>query len=167
MNSNALEFFVPSNRTDKRGRPAHMDGINDVVGAARANTYLSAKKKRDDTEWVAMYARNAMRRCGWETPAGLVTVTTIWHETSLARDLDNIYGGVKYVLDALCTPARWSEKKGAYTRNPFGCGAIVDDSRKYVGELVFGVKVDKDNPGVLVKVEEMRLEGASPLVVGD
>lgn len=168
MNSNALEFFVPSNRVDKRGRPAHMDGINDIVGAARANTYLSAKKKREDTEWVALYARNAMHRCGWETPDELVTVTTIWHETSTSRDLDNVYGGVKYVLDALCSPARWSDKKGAYTRNPFGCGAIVDDSRKYVGELVFGVKVDKENPGVLVRVERMRLEGArSPLVADE
>lgn len=156
MAASVLEFFVPSNRVDKRGRPTHMDGINDVVGAARANTYLSAKKKREDTEWVAKYARDAMLSCGWETPDELVTVTTVWYETSLLRDLDNVYGGVKYVLDALCTPARWSDKKRAYTRNPFGCGAIVDDSRRYVGELRFGARVSKEHPGVLVRVKKMQ-----------
>lgn len=155
MPARVLEFFVPSNRVDKRGRPTHMDGINDVVGAARANTYLSAKKKREDTEWVAVYAKAAMRRCGWERPEAPVIVTTEWAEADERRDLDNVYGGVKYVLDALCTPARWSDKKRAFTRNPFGCGAIVDDSRKYVGELLFSVKTDKENPGVTVRVEVM------------
>lgn len=174
MASDRLEFFVPSNRVDKRGRPTHMDGINDIVGAARANAYLSAKKKREDTEWVASFARRAMRDGGWAVPSCPVSVETIWYETSPSRDLDNVYGGVKYVLDALCTPARWSEKRGTYTRNPFGCGAIVDDSRKFVSQLAFGVMVDKRNPGVLVRVEKLperpmtRLEGAGrPALVVD
>ena len=151
-----LVFFVPSNRVTSRGHPTHMDGTNEMVSAGRTNRAFAARRKREDTLWVAEFAAKAMGEQGWERPEDCkVVVSMTFVETSDARDLDNIYGGAKYVLDALCTPARWSEESGEFTRNKYGCGAIVDDSQQYVENLVFDVIQDREAPGVIVRVTKV------------
>lgn len=147
-----LEFFVPSNRRRANGMPAHMDGTNEIVGAGLTNRSFAGRRKSENTRWVAQFAAQAMAECGWEAPDVPVVVEMEFHETSAARDLDNIYGGAKYVLDALGTPSGWDEKSRSYTKNKFGCGAIVDDSQKHVENLAFGVVIDKKHPGVMVRV---------------
>nr|WP_314639727.1 hypothetical protein [uncultured Olsenella sp.] len=147
-----LRFWVPSNRTAANGRPTHMDGINEIVGSGLTNRNLAGRRKRENTQHVAQFAARAMEAQGWRKPSCPVSVETVWHETNDRRDLDNIYGGIKYVLDGICTPSNWSSRKHDYARNPFGCGAIQDDSQKYVGELVYSMVIDPENPGVEVIV---------------
>lgn len=151
--SERLEFFVPSNRHNANGTPKHMDGSNEIIGSGLTNRNFASRRKRENTEWVARHARAAADMFGWQVPKCRVKVTTIWYETSEARDLDNIYGGIKYVLDGLGRPSRWSESKGKYLRNPYGAGVIEDDSQEYVSNTVFDHKVDKDHPGVRVIIE--------------
>lgn len=148
-----IEFWVPSNRHRANGMPQHMDGTNEIVGAGLTNRNFAARRKRENTKWVAKFAAAAMADSDWVVPDGPVRVSLEWHEVNQMRDVDNIAGGVKYVLDALGTPARWSEKVHHYTRNQYGAGLIRDDSQKWVRETSSTHVVDKDNPGVKVRVE--------------
>lgn len=149
----AIEFFVPSNRRRANGMPQHMDGTNELVNSGRTNRNFAARRKRENTQWVATFAREAVLKNGWVTPKSKVDVTLTWCEVNTARDPDNIDGGVKYVMDALGTPSGWSASKHEYTRNPYGAGVIKDDSQKCVNSIRHVHFVDPKNPGVVVRVE--------------
>lgn len=149
----AIEFFVPSNRRRANGMPNHMDGTNEIVGSGLTNRNYAGRRKRENTEHVAKFAAAAMREQGWERPEGRVDVTLTWHEVNAIRDPDNIEGGAKYVMDALGTPSRWSEERRRFMRNTFGAGVIQDDSQRYVRSIHSFHDVDRENPGVTVRVE--------------
>jgi hypothetical protein len=137
-----LEFFVPSNNHDKRGNPAPLDGLNELVSAERGG-WGNALKKRNgkNAEASCVYE---MRAKGWKCPDVRCKVTLTFVETSKKRDPDNIYGGSKFILDGIIKP------KG---RKLFGAGAIADDSQKWI-DLEFGpILVDKARPGCKVRIE--------------
>lgn len=149
-----LEFFVPSNRKRANGMPNHMDGTNEIVDSGRTNRNYAGRRKRENTMHVARFATAAIEEQGWKTPTDRkVRVTLVWHEVNGVRDPDNIEGGIKYVLDALGTPSRWSSERKRYMRNTFGSGAIIDDSQKWVADIHSSYDIDKENPGVTVRVE--------------
>lgn len=140
-----LEFFVPSPNRKADGSPANMDGTNDMIQYAKLGPgpFTSWKAKNESN--VAAFAQVAMYQQGWKAPEGRVRITLTWVEVSTARDVDNIQGGVKYVLDALC--------KGS-AKHKRGVGVIKDDSQKYVRKVDHEVEVDKANPGVWIRIEE-------------
>lgn len=141
----ALRFFVPSNRRDAKGRPTHVDGWNEYIKAQNVNRYVAAKMERENVGNVAAHAEAAMlqqRFAPLEVPA-LVTVTFV--EVNRRRDVPNVYGGLKWVLDGLTRP-RGSKYLGA--------GAIVDDSPKWC-EVEAGLEVDAKRPGVRIKIEPL------------
>lgn len=137
-----LEFFVPSNRLDPRGNRTHVDGWNEYIKAVNTSRYVGAARERENVQLVAAYAALAMRQADWTPPEthSLVYVTFI--ERDRRRDIPNVYGGLKWVLDGLSRP-RGSKLDGA--------GAIVDDSQKWL-TVVPMVAIDSQNPGVHIKI---------------
>lgn len=140
-----LEFFVPSPNRNESGMPSNMDGTNDMLAMAKMGPGpFTGWKAKNETN-VAAFARVAMIQQKWTAPEAPCKVTLRWVETSKARDVDNIQGGAKYVMDALC--------KGS-SKHKRGVGAIKDDSQRYVSEIKHEIEVDKANPGVWIRIEK-------------
>lgn len=147
---NPLIFFVPSNRTDKNGKPTHVDGTNDIIKANRTNRYVGAKQERENVALVRDYCVAAMYRNHWQPLEVKARVYVLFVEVNARRDVSNIYGGLKWVLDGLTRPRGGKD----------GAGAIVDDSQRWV-EVIPSVGVDKEHPGVWIRIEPYEEEGAS------
>lgn len=140
-----LKFFVPSNRLGSRG-VTHLDGMNEIINANRTNRYVGAKQERENVANVQAFAEVAMRQQHWlplNRRKAHVKVTFV--EVDARRDVSNIYGGLKFVLDGLSHP------RGSKT---LGAGAIWDDSPKWV-ECEAHVRIDKDNPGAEIEIWEV------------
>lgn len=137
-----LEFFIPSNRKGKKGGPAPLDGMNELVNAERGG-WGNALKKRNGMN-AEKHCRKAMDDAGWKCPDGRCVVTLTFVETSRGRDPDNVYGGAKFILDGISRP-RGLRK--------YGAGAIRDDSQGCI-ELRYGpILVDRGRPGCIVRIE--------------
>ena len=140
-----LEFFVPSNKVDKRGNPAPLDGLNELLKAERADWRAGNSLKRANGLNAQASCLYAMRASGWKCPEGRCRVTLTFVEPHRRRDPDNVFGGAKFILDGIIRP------RGG---TGFGAGAIRDDSQKYI-DLRFGeILVDKRHPGCWVRIEE-------------
>lgn len=151
MSAQELCFFIPSNR---EGRPWY--GLNDIVQAARTTGRSHPDRQKHDAErHVARIAEAAMDEQLWTTPQGRCRVTLTFVEMGRNRDPDNIFGGAKYILDALCTPvfSHLTKSGREVWRHREGCGVIVDDSQRYV-ELACAIaeKTDRRHPGVWVRI---------------
>lgn len=137
-----LEFFVPSNRKNKDGTPAPLDGLNELIDAERGG-WGSGKKKRNGRN-AERHCIEAMEAVGWVCPKVRSVVTLTFVEPHGKRDPDNIYGGAKFILDGI-TKRR--------NRRKYGAGAIEDDSQRWI-ILRFGdIAIDKQHPGCLVRIE--------------
>lgn len=140
-----LKVFVPSNRSAANGRPAPMDGLNEIIRSNRADKYEGAKRERENLEHCAWFMRLAMRKTHYKpmTPNDrqVCDVHICVHEINRRRDVSNVYGGVlKYVLDALTG------------RHKYGAGAIWDDNSRWLRYLTPSIVIDPKNPGVEITV---------------
>ena len=156
MSPKELCFFVPSHYGSRRGP---WWGMNEIMQAQRT----FGKKRRDARkaaaeEHVAAIAADAMLAQGWTAPEGRCEVVLTFVEAGRNRDPDNIFGGAKYILDALCEPTfmRVDAKTGHEVwKHRSGCGAIRDDSQRYVTlRCAIADHTDKRNPGVWVRIRE-------------
>lgn len=143
-----LEFFVPSNRRDRHGHPTHVDGFNEIIRANRHSRDYGCVRERENVSHVAACARRAMRAQHFGQPECKVRVRVTFVERDERRDLSNVYGGLKWVLDGLSRP-RGSKKIGA--------GAIRDDSRRWV-KVIPDVETDREAPGVRIEIETLEDE---------
>ena len=92
-----------------------LPSLNDYINVCRHNKYKAATfKKRIDTQIISEIRKQRIGKA--KTP---VYIEFLWVEKDRRRDLDNIYSGKKYILDALQT-----------------AGVIPNDSQKYVMGLV-------------------------------
>ncbi len=133
----SLEFFVPSERIDKRGRPAPLPGANTLFDANRENRYGGAALKKRETYRVAAIAKAEARFHKWRRPGGKVRVVLEWHEVNRRRDQDNITAYQKPLLDGLVL-----------------AGILANDDQRHIeGCSTNTIVIDKANPGVLVRVE--------------
>lgn len=137
-----LEFFVPTNRCNKDGSQAPLDGLNELVAAERAHYGPALKRKNGmNAEASAIYA---MRAEHWECPKTKSVVTLTFVEPHRVRDPDNIFGGAKFILDGIIKP------RG---RRKYGAGVLEDDSQRWI-DLRFGpIEVDPENVGCKVRIE--------------
>lgn len=153
MNPESLCFFVTS---DRPGKPWY--GLNDIIQAAKLSGRNRPNFQKDAAEkWVAEKAYVAMIDKDWHAPEGQCEVRLVFVEMGRNRDPDNIFGGAKYILDALCEPLfHHRDKSGREVwRHRSGCGAIHDDSQKYV-DLRCGIadRTDRERPGVWVIIRQ-------------
>lgn len=153
MSAQELCFFIPSNR---EGRPWY--GMNDIVQAARTTGKGHPDRQKHDAErHVARIAEAAMDEQLWSTPQGRCRVTLTFVEMGRNRDPDNIFGGAKYILDGLCTPvfSHLTKSGREVWRHKEGCGALVDDSQRYVElRCAIAEETDRRRPGVWVRIKE-------------
>lgn len=143
-----LRFFVPTNRRDKKGHLAPLDGLNELVRADRTGYHYGNKVKRENGRNAEVSCLVAMRESGWRVPDCRCTVTLSFVEPHRRRDPDNVYGGAKFILDGITEP------KGS---RGYGAGAIHDDSQKWM-RLVLDpdIGVDPQHVGCWVTIETER-----------
>lgn len=151
-----LEVRVPTNRYDRRGRPTHMDGWNEIIDAYKSNKYKGAAREAENVQHVAFYVARAMRKQGWsrmedKKHAKPCIVTIIFVERDRRRDIGNVHGAAKYALDALTH------------RHSCGASAIYDDSQRWLKNISYEVAVDADEPGMRIA---LRAEAAVPQSIG-
>lgn len=153
MRPRELCFFIPS---DRQGKPWY--GLNDIIQAAKSTGKGRPNRQKHKAEkHVAAIAAKAMDEQLWEAPQGRCEVTLTFVEMGRGRDADNVYGGAKYILDALCTPVlSYRTKDGREVwRHQEGCRALIDDSQRYVDlRCAIAAETDRRNPGVWVRIRE-------------
>ena len=113
-------------------------GMNEIIGAARNNRFGSASQKKSQMQIVtdAIQADKVFRNLRFEKK---VVVYIKFIEPSGRRDCDNIIsGGCKSLMDSLVLNR-----------------ILIDDSQKYVTKIVSEVFVDKENPRIEVRLEEV------------
>lgn len=113
--------------------PGRLPGLNEYTAACRGNARAGGRMKREAQDAV-MWAIKAAKI---KPMAGKVNVTCIWVEKNMRRDKDNIRFGVKFVLDALVET-----------------GIIPNDNWTYIGDLVDRYWVHRENPRIIVVLEE-------------
>jgi len=122
--SRPQSFFVPGT----------LPGLNEIISAAkvggRGKAYSDMKRKsgqmvKDVIQWASL------------KPAGRVSITCTWQEPSRRRDPDNIFAGVKFILDALVDS-----------------GILAGDGWQQVADIRHKLVLDKDHPGVWVEIVE-------------
>lgn len=141
----SITFWVPSNRTDRAGKATHVDGWNEFIHAANKGRMVGARLEAENVRNVERYARWAMARLEFAPIEGRALVVATFVEANQRRDVSNVYGGLKWLLDGLTRP-RGSKRRGA--------GLIVDDSPRWC-ECEPHVEVDPTAPGVRVTVIEL------------
>ena len=113
--------------------PGRLAGTNEIVNVARYNRFAGAKQKKEETERCAMWAI-AAKLPVFKAP---VTLRIRWIEPNRRRDLDNISGGLKFILDGLVH-----------------AGKLPNDTREWVKGIVHEFpEPEKDNPRVEVEIE--------------
>lgn len=141
--TNQLTFFVPG----------PLPGLNDVISWAKTRiNWLEKGKNRvyrltiEKEKWdarvdacatMAYYVaggRGAPKQ--FEGPVG---IRCTWYEKNRSRDPDNIFAGVKFILDGLVKS-----------------GVLANDGQKWVKSINHYLgPVNKDRPGVLVNIAEI------------
>lgn len=114
--------------------PGRLDGLNTIIDANRANKYKGASIKAENDKKCKEYILKSLRGVKILRP---VIVTFDWYEKDRRRDLDNIYSGKKFILDALVK-----------------CGVLQNDTQKWVIGLVDRIHTDKRNPRIEVTIIE-------------
>lgn len=109
-----------------------LPGTNEIVAANRANRYKGAEMKRKteaslQAQWIPQIRRRY---------TGPVIIRVSFYERDMRRDDDNVFGGLKFVLDALCKSR-----------------VIVDDNPKMCHVLPERF-TDRKWPRVVVDIEE-------------
>ena len=144
-----LHVTVPTNRAYRSernwGKPAPMDGLNEIIDQNRTNRYHAADVERDNIQWVARFVRMAMQKAHYppmtkhDRQRCMVYVCVV--EPHDQRDVANVYGGVlKYALDALTH------------RNKHGTGCIWDDNTRWMPKLVPSIRIDPANVGLEITI---------------
>ena len=110
-----------------------LPGINEIVRENRTNRYAGAKQKRDVQARIA-HTWRFLRGVRFEKR---VLVRVRFYEEDNRRDDDNVFGGLKFILDTL-------QKMGV----------IKNDGPKCVHVLPERF-TDRDNPRIEVDIEEM------------
>ena len=134
MSPKELCFFVPSNYKNQHGaRKGPWWGMNEIMQSQRSfgKGRVDRQKLGAETH-VAEIAAHAMAQHGWVAPDGPCEVVLTFVEVGRSRDPDNVFGGAKYIMDALCER---------------------DDSQRYVTlRCAIAERTDRENPGVWVRI---------------
>ena len=123
--------------------PARLPGLNELISANRANRYKGASLKKETETLIRFAIRSAVRR-GVCWPVTLPAAVHLhFQERNRRRDLDNIFSGAKFILDAMKAE-----------------GLIKDDSQRYVRILAYSFEVgDADEITVTIQTLEGKENG--------
>ncbi len=110
-----------------------LPGRNQSENAARTCWANASRMKKNYTYEIKM--ESIVQRI--KPVKGFAKVTVQFYEKDMRRDSDNVYGGLKYILDGLVS-AR----------------VIKDDSRKHIQLFVLPVELDRLRPRIEVEIED-------------
>lgn len=118
--------------------PARLPGLNEVIHENRQGWYAGAALKKDTEALIRLAIRAAKGRGECWPVRGPCAVLFEWQERNRLRDLDNIFSGKKFILDAMRAE-----------------GLIKNDSQRYVRALsdVFDTG-DTDQVTVIIELIE-------------
>lgn len=111
-----------------------LPGLNEYTKACRGNAYGANTLKKNTERIIALYARQA-RLKPFTKP---VKIQINWHEKNNRRDVDNVVFAKKFILDALVK-----------------MHVLIDDSRRYVKDIIDHVETDAANPRIEVEILEV------------
>ena len=114
--------------------PGRLDGLNEYIDACRTNPRAGGRCKRENQDRVCW----AIRQARLKPVSGCVGLSIHWIEPNARRDKDNVRSAVKYILDALVE-----------------MGIIKNDGWKDVGYIHDHYMVNRENPRVIVQLEEL------------
>lgn len=114
--------------------PTRLPGLNDYIKAERGNKYAAAALKKNTEMKLLLYIK---RQCKVQFTRPVVMVY-VWTEPDRRRDKDNIAWAKKLVQDALVK-----------------AGVLQGDGWRHIEEFTDRFKVDKQNPGVGITIEEV------------
>ena len=113
--------------------PGNLPGLNDIIDANRKGWAVGARQKRDVQQKLArLWMFSKMKR--FTRP---VVIKVRFFEKNLRRDDDNVFGGLKFILDTLQI-----------------LGVIKNDSPLYVHVLPERF-LDREHPRVEVDIYEI------------
>jgi Holliday junction resolvase RusA-like endonuclease len=108
--------------------PGRLPGTNEIIEAAKSHYAVYAKMKDEYTNMVAWLAKKLPKY-------NKITLVITWYEPNAKRDIDNIAGGTKFILDGLVR-----------------AGTIPNDTQKHIHSLQHVFDVDRENPRVEVEI---------------
>jgi len=110
-------------------------GLNDIIDAAKKGKgkyQPYAIMKEQYTDIVAWTAKKLPK-------FNKIDIIIWWYEPNASRDPDNIMGGQKFIFDGL---------KEA--------GVIPNDTQKHIGDISHKVRVDRQNPRIVIDIREVQ-----------
>lgn len=117
--------------------PGRLPGTNDIIAAAKAGRGKYQPYAIMKEQYTTMVTWLAKKLPKYER----IDICITWYEPNRRRDIDNISGGTKFVLDGLVM-----------------AGTIPDDSQKHISSITHRFEIDKENPRVEVELEEKQNE---------
>ena len=125
---------APLGRSQSFFVPGPLPGLNEIIAAAkvggRGKAYSDMKRTAGDVVKTSIIWLNMHRM-------GRVSVTCTWSEPNRRRDPDNIFAGVKFILDGLVDS-----------------GILAGDGWRHIAGIQHKLTIDKDHPGVWVELQE-------------
>ena len=115
-----------------------LPSLNDLINACKHNKVIGNNLKKDTEASIAW----CIKKEKLKPIVNACKITFQWIETNKKRDLDNIYSGKKYILDALQT-----------------CSILQNDTQAKVTDLLDFKPIVKKQGGVIVTIyEEMQIQ---------
>ena len=112
-----------------------LPGLNEYTNANRTNRFKASKMKKDTEEHIVSCIKDKLKGVDVKEP---VFITYIWVEKNTRRDKDNIAFAKKFCQDSLVK-----------------AGVLKNDGWKNIIGFEDLFMVDKERPGVLVKIREI------------
>lgn len=116
---------------------AKLPSLNDVIRKNRANRYSANDYKQEIEELIGWEIRQALTIGTLKPVSKPCEIYIWWHEATKKRDVDNVQSSQKFVLDAMVK-----------------CGALKNDSRRYVKQIHHEI-VDDKSDFVVVEIKEL------------
>lgn len=108
-----------------------LPGRNESEKAARTHWSVGAKMKKEYTDLIMCVCKSQKIK-----PVEKARIEVTFFEKDMRRDSDNVYGGLKYILDGMVK-----------------AGVLKNDTRKIVKLYINPVELDRQNPRIEVKIE--------------
>ena len=114
-----------------------LPALNEIIAANKGHYGQYAKMKRANGGVIKWRLKQKQKST---TPIeDKVDVKITWWSKTKRKDPDNVDAGIKFILDAFVE-----------------YGVLVNDTRKYIGDIYHVHKVDKDKPRCKVELFEFK-----------
>lgn len=121
---------------------------NEYIDACRTSVYKGAALKKKHTDLTAVFTRDWLEKKRISQFNNKINIEVTWIEKNRKRDPDNVYFGIKFVLDGLV--------KG---------GLLPNDTQEYIGKISHEILVEKNSQyGVILIFKEKEINDELAIV---